>query len=195
MKKCIVDGCGRKHRSLGYCQKHYRKFKKYGNPLAGYEIELHGMRNIPEYKIWYRMIDRCYNPKATGYKNYGGRGIQICDRWNIPNNKKQSILNFLEDIGKRPSNKSSIDRINNNKGYYKENCRWSSPKLQIRNQRRTKLNEDIVAKIRKLFAEGYRKIEISKMFTKLTYNNIWNILKKNPDGSWFCWKPVRKIKS
>jgi hypothetical protein len=81
----------------------------------------------PTYKSWVSMKQRCNNPKNPGYKNYGGRGITVCERW-------LKFENFLEDMGERP-HRLSLDRIDNNKGYYKENCRWATRNEQNRNQR------------------------------------------------------------
>ena len=78
------------------------------------------------------MLSRCYNPNATGYKNYGGRGITVCDSW------RDCFENFLRDMGDRPE-KMSLDRINNNDGYSKENCKWSTVLEQNRNKRTTRV--------------------------------------------------------
>lgn len=89
----------------------------------------HGLTRTAEYQTWLGFKKRCNNPKNKGYKNYGGRGIIVCDRW------LHSFENFFEDMGYRPSPKHSLDRIENNKGYYKENCRWATRKEQNNNQR------------------------------------------------------------
>jgi hypothetical protein len=73
------------------------------------------------------MVQRYNNPKNPWYKNYGARGIKIYNRW-------LKFENFLEDMGERPEGKS-IDRINNNLDYCKENCKWSTRKEQQRNIR------------------------------------------------------------
>jgi hypothetical protein len=88
----------------------------------------HGMHESREYSTWENMVQRCTNPKARKYHLYGGRGITICDRW------VKSFINFYEDMGPRPDN-TSIDRLDNDKGYYKENCKWSNPREQLVNVR------------------------------------------------------------
>lgn len=84
-----------------------------------------------EYNIWAGIKQRCCNPNNPAFENYGGRGITICDRWN-------TFETFFSDMGPAPP-KTSIDRINNDKGYAPENCRWASSRLQRINQRRTNM--------------------------------------------------------
>lgn len=96
------------------------------------EITKHGKCGTKEYNSWRAMKGRCTNPNHTNYSGYGGRGIVICSRWLEP--AGQGFLNFLSDMGDRPPN-TSLDRINNNLGYSKENCRWSSPSCQANNRR------------------------------------------------------------
>jgi len=77
------------------------------------------------------MKQRCNNSKHKRYPDYGGRGIGICEEWNVPNGYEK----FLNDIGKRPSNKYSIDRINNDGNYEPKNVRWATVKEQNNNKR------------------------------------------------------------
>lgn len=95
----------------------------------------HGLTKTKTYRTWYSMKQRCFNINDTRYSDYGGRGITVCDRW------KESFENFLEDMGKCPSRQHSIDRIDNDKGYYPENCRWATLKEQSRNKRVNRLIE------------------------------------------------------
>ncbi len=189
---CKIEGCDNKYYCKNLCKKHYSKLWEYGDPLFT-KNEKHGLTNTFGYRTWLHMIHRCTNPKVSNFKNYGGRGIQVCDRWNIPGDKKQSVLNFISDMGPRKSDESSIDRKNNNGNYEPGNCRWSSKKTQNRNTRDTILNQEIVAEIRKLFTEGKTKLEISKKLD-IKYQLIYDVLRKNEDGSWKCWELVRKIK-
>jgi len=81
------------------------------------------------YKRWKSMISRCYDTDNAGYVNYGGRGITVCDRWLF------SFDNFFEDLNATFKIGLSIDRIDNNNGYFLENVRWATPKQQCNNRR------------------------------------------------------------
>ncbi len=85
----------------------------------------------PEYRAWQDAKARCHNPKCPSYANYGARGIAMCARW------LHSFASFLADVGPRPSDRHSLDRIDNDGNYEPGNCRWSTATQQLRNTRRT----------------------------------------------------------
>lgn len=89
----------------------------------------HGLSKHPLYRMWHAMKNRCYNPNVDRYKNYGARGITVCDRW------KHDFSIFLDDMGEKPSPSHSIDRRNNNLGYSPDNCYWATPSQQQSNTR------------------------------------------------------------
>lgn len=97
-------------------------------------VTKHGYCRIPEFKVWESMVSRCRNPSIKNYANYGGRGIDICDRW-------LSFKNFIEDVGRRPSPTMSIERLENSGDYSPENCKWATPTDQARNKRKYKNNK------------------------------------------------------
>jgi len=89
------------------------------------------------YGIWKSMNSRCHDPSNLNYKNYGGRGITVCPDWR--DTDTENFLNFIKDLKARPSKKHSLDRIDNSKGYSKDNVRWATQKEQTRNTRRNSL--------------------------------------------------------
>ena len=88
----------------------------------------HGMSNTRTFISWASMLSRCKNKNIPRYKDYGGRGIKVCKRW-------LKFENFYKDMKERPEG-LSIDRKDNNKGYYKSNCRWATAKEQQNNKRK-----------------------------------------------------------
>jgi len=87
----------------------------------------HGLSRTKAYAVWYAMIQRCTNPNNKDFKYYGARGITVNPRW-------KNVSNFVEDMG-NPEEGLTLDRIDNNKGYEKDNCKWSTRYEQSNNKR------------------------------------------------------------
>lgn len=90
----------------------------------------HGLRRTITYNCWQGMIARCIDSRCVNYPRYGGRGITVCSRWSDPD---KGLLNFVEDMGQRPTPAHSIDRIDSEKGYEPGNCRWATRSQQNQN--------------------------------------------------------------
>lgn len=117
------------------------------------------------YISWAAMVMRCTNSKFTQYKDYGGRGIMVCERW-------RSFENFLEDMGERPE-KHTLDRIDNNKNYSPENCRWATAREQKLNSSATRfitINGETLALIDWCDRIGASKSTISARINKLGWS-------------------------
>lgn len=93
----------------------------------------HSATNTAEFSIWIGIRQRCSKPSNKHYQRYGARGITVCERW------ETSFENFLSDMGPRPSPRHSVERIDNDKGYYLENCKWGLAVDQANNRRNNRL--------------------------------------------------------
>lgn len=135
-----------------------------------------GQRGSGEYQIWSSMIKRCRNPNDENFHNYGGRGITVCKRW------IKSFDSFLKDMGRRPKEKS-LDRINNNKGYSKTNCRWATREEQGQNTRKTKLSPELVASIFEMRSAGTKVSSLASVMG-VSCSLVYQVLNRN------IWKNV-----
>lgn len=116
----------------------------------------HGMTRTPTYKSWVGMKRRCYVESGADYKNYGARGIVVCDRWH-------DFVNFYEDMGECPPG-LSIDRIDNDKNYEPGNCQWADKTHQARNRRFVHVNMETATAIRAARETGKTLTALSKEF-------------------------------
>lgn len=136
---CKIDSCGRSHLARGMCAKHYRRWKKWGDPHKclppDWNRQERARSREPLYQLYLGMMRRCNQPQVYGYKYYGGRGIRVCERWA---DEKNGIWNFIEDMGQRPSPAHSLDRIDVDGHYEPTNCRWATTVEQGNNRRNSK---------------------------------------------------------
>src|SRR6266705_4232652 len=123
--------------------------------MAGVELAVqHGMAGTPYYKVWQAIIQRCTNPSDPNYSRYGGRGIQVCERW-------RDFRNFYADMGERPEG-MTLERKNNDGNYESDNCCWASRSQQMYNTGRShgpraKCHPDRPHQARGLCRPCYRK--------------------------------------
>lgn len=131
---------------------------EYGDDTGGVYLFMI-KENLGLYSRWLSMLDRCRNPRNSSYKNYGSKGIKVCDRW-------MTFENFKNDMGRCPKS-FSIERLNVDGDYCPENCIWADAKTQSRNKRH----------MRKFRVDGKEMLLIDIMrATGMTYNRTFNRL-------------------
>lgn len=133
---CIIAGCKNKSKyKNGLCGTHYERVRLHGTTEKQSRPRLWDKKKYdrhPLYDTWCNMRRRCYSEKNEQYRNYGGRGIRVCDRWLGDGGFK----NFVEDMGPRPKG-TTLDRIDVDGYYCPANCRWATAEQQMGNQRKT----------------------------------------------------------
>ena len=136
---------------------------KYAQDRINLDQTTHGLRKIPEYHVWSTMIQRCSN---IYNKNYGKRGIKVCERW-------LKFENFIADMGKRPNSKHSIERKDNNGNYCQENCVWATVNQQL-NNKRTNVKW-VIGETAKTLTEWAREFGLSPKLVWQRYKRGWSI--------------------
>jgi len=126
----------------------------------------HGKNKTPEHRIWVGIRSRCRDINCRDYKYYGGRGIKVCKRWD-------EFINFLKDMGIRPTANHSIDRINNDGDYCPENCRWATISEQ-RNNRRTNTRILFLGETKTL-SQWAKEFKISRKTISYRIKRNWSI--------------------
>jgi len=123
--------CGTEHTSAAM---HNRKSYACRDCVySGGTFQKHGKSKTPEYARWKDMKSRCYNPKVRSFKDYGGRGISVCEDWR---NNFEEYQNYIErELGPPPSDEHTIDRVDNDGDYEPGNLRWASKHEQTHNRR------------------------------------------------------------
>lgn len=122
--KCF---CGKEFVNISQCVKD-KSVKSCGCLRIKGGHRTHNLTHHKIYNVWRQMVDRCSKPKHISYKNYGARGIKVCERWN-------DVSNFIEDMFPSFKDGLSLDRINPNGNYELSNCRWATKNVQSRNTR------------------------------------------------------------
>lgn len=131
--RCAVFQCKCEARKVLRCD--HVKSGRTVNCGCRYGASTHRLSGSHVYRVWQGMNHRCGNPNAANFERYGGRGITVCDEW------KTSFEMFLNDMGFPESSDLQLDRIDNNQGYRKDNCRWVTRKENQANRRNSKNHE------------------------------------------------------
>lgn len=152
-RETVVEKCNLRSGSIRSCGCVARANKP--SLRHGHTSSAGGHYTSTTYKTWQSLIQRCTNPKSKSYADYGGRGIEVCDRW------LESFDNFLYDMGEKPSG-VQIERKNNDGPYSLENCRWATVTLQARNRRSNVLTLDMATEIAGRLEHGETPASIAR---------------------------------
>lgn len=154
--------------------------------LSKIKSTTHGLSYTPEYVSWCRMRSRCLDKSHSKYKDYGGRGITVCERW-------LDMKNFYLDMGKRPDG-LTLERINNDKGYSPDNCEWATMRTQCHNRRAQKRNKTGVAGINWLKKAKRYNVHIGvddELIYLGSFNNLIKAKEARMAGEEKYWQKIK----
>ena len=163
--ECSLSGCHMIVHAKKLCSLHYRRtinkaIIALDAPLTrNYSRPKHGLSDSKEHRVWQAMKSRCYYKTHNNYKDYGGRGITVCEKW------KNDFMAFYKDMGKCPKG-YSIDRINNDGNYEPSNCRWADQTHQNINRRYPKGSGGE----RNIYKHGNRWRVLINRYNKVVYD-------------------------
>lgn len=161
-KICKIEKCNKPVKSTGLCSMHWARLSRHND--VNYQGRIyHGMNRSPEHIAWKAMKQRCYNKNFYQYYDYGGRGIKVCDKW------LYNFQAFFNDMGYKPSLKHSLDRIDNNKDYSPDNCKWSTKVEQMNNTR-----DNIII----TYKGKTQSLKMWSEETKINYNTLYTRIKR-----------------
>ena len=158
------NGCKCKNKGLfvrgkecfpkGYCDMHYNRFRKYGDPNFTMTVRGENRGKNPLYKTWNSIKYRCYNENSQHYKYYGARGIRMSDEW-------LDLETFSKDMGEKPSKLHTVERDDVDGNYCKENCRWATWHEQQANKRNN--NKIVGVRYNKKSNRWVARLEVGKV--------------------------------
>ena len=174
MKVCIIDGCGspKWKKSPRYCVKHQRRKDRHGDPFITYAPNRGNTEPLWLYRTWEGMLRRCTNPKHRAFQRYSSLGLSV-DWLDYAKFREYILLN----IGERPTENHTLDRLDNEKGYYPGNLRWATPAEQMQNTRINVVNEQKVHDMRILYDSGISARELANKFG-VSLRNTFCIVRK-----------------
>lgn len=167
--------CGRIHAVVARDLKRSKSCGCLTGRIISESRKTHGMTDHPAYGVWHSMVQRCTEPTHQAWKNYGGRGITVCERW------LHSFENFWADMGPTYERGLDLDRRDNEAGYSPENCRWVTRKVNNRNKRDSRYVETSLGKMTVAELSEKTGIGVTTLHYRLNHGVTGDSLLTTPD--------------